>query len=486
MRNAGRSKLVWYEPGLVSGANMMMRSILVSSCLALLLAQSSAFAQAPPVTPAPPVQVSQVEARRLSDAFVSVAERVSPSVVQIDVTVRDDSQDSVLRWLGSGAESSPISRGMGSGVVFTPDGAILTNNHVIENALTINVHLRDGRFLPARLIGRDPATDLAVIKVDAQGLVAARFADSDSMKVGEMLVAIGSPFGLGYTVTTGVLSAKGRGGLGMNAIEDYLQTDASINPGNSGGPLCNLDAQVVGINTMIVGRGSGIGFAVPSNIARRAAEQILRIGRVERAWIGVSVQDLSPDLASAMSLDPRAGALINSVTDGGPGAKAQLKPGDVIASVAGKSVHDGHELVREVLSHDVGQQVAIEVVRAGQHYAAQVTLTARPEPPVPTVPAQQANVPQVGMGMAVRDLAPQQATQLGLGNQAIAVVTSVNAGSSADRAGIKTGDVIVEADGKASPTSSDVQAAAVDGVLVLRLKRGEAQFYAAVRNTPAR
>jgi len=370
---------------------------------------------------------------------------------------------------------------MGSGVVFTPDGAILTNNHVIENALTINVHLRDGRFLPARLIGRDPATDLAVIKVDAQGLVAARFADSDAAKVGEWAIAIGSPYGLGYTVTTGVLSAKGRGGLGMNAIEDYLQTDASINPGNSGGPLCNLDGQVVGINTMIVGRGTGIGFAVPSNIARRAAEQILRVGHVERAWIGVGIQDLSPDLASAMKLDPRSGALVNSVTDQGPASKAQIKPGDVIAAVGGKPVHDTRELSREVLAHDVGQQVSLEVVRDGKHYGSNVTLVARPEPPVPPVPAQQANVPQVGFGLAVRDLAPSQAQALGLGNRSVAVVTTVSPGSSADRAGVKQGDVVAQVDGKDDPTSADVQAAAADNVIVLRLKRGESQFYAAVR-----
>src|SRR5947209_8232602 len=187
---------------------------------------------------------------------------------------------------------------MGSGVVFTPDGAIVTNNHVVEEALTINVRMRDGRYLPARLVGRDPETDLAVVKVDTTGLIAAKFADSDAARVGEWVVAIGSPFGLGYTVTTGVLSAKGRGGLGMNAIEDYLQTDASINPGNSGGPLCTLDGQVLGINTMIVGRGSGIGFPVPSNLARRTADQLVRGGRVQRAWIGVGIQDVTPEIAT--------------------------------------------------------------------------------------------------------------------------------------------------------------------------------------------
>ena len=260
-----------------------------------------AAAPSPPPPSAVQLQASQAEARRLSDAFVNVAERVSPSVVQIDVTARDEGADRLVHMLGRGnGVDSPVARGTGSGVVFTPDGAILTNNHVVDEALTINVHLRDGRFLPARLVGRDPATDLAVVKVEATGLVAAKFADSDTTRVGEWVVAIGSPFGLGYTVTTGVLSARGRGGLGMNAIEDYLQTDASINPGNSGGPLCDLEGRVVGINSMIVGKGSGIGFAVPSNIARRAAEQILKTGHVERAWIGAGVQDLTPELAAAI------------------------------------------------------------------------------------------------------------------------------------------------------------------------------------------
>ena len=433
--------------------------------------------QAPPAAAA--AQLS--DARRLSDAFVSVANRVSPSVVQIDVTTRDGNSDPVMRMLGGGGDS-PVAHGTGSGVVFTPDGAILTNNHVVDGALTINVHLRDGRFLPGRLVGRDPAADLAVIKVNAQGLVAARFADSDQSRVGELVVAIGSPFGLDYTVTTGVLSAKGRGGLGVNAIEDYLQTDASINPGNSGGPLCNLDGQVLGINTMIVGRGSGIGFAVPSNIARRVADQILKTGRVQRAWIGVGTQDLTPELATAMHVDPRAGALVNSVGNGTPAEQARLKPGDIIASVAGKQVHDGHDLVREVLAHDVGQQVQLEVIREGRHYGTAITLGARPDTQAaPPPPAQQPNVPQSSLGFAVRDLTADQARALEAGSKAAAVVSSVVPGSNADRAGLKVGDVIVDCDGVADPTTAQVQQSAQDGVVVLRLKRGDATFYTAVR-----
>ena len=297
-----------------------------------------------------------------------------------------------------------------------------------------------------------------------------------------MVVAIGSPFGLGYTVTTGVLSAKGRGGLGINAIEDYLQTDASINPGNSGGPLCNLDGQVLGINTMIVGRGSGIGFAVPSTMARRVAEQILKTGHVARAWVGVGTQDLTPDLASAMHVDARAGALVNSVGPNSPAERAHLKPGDLIASVAGKTVHDSHELVREVLTHDVGQQITLEVVRDGRHYATQIQLAARPEQAVPQVPAQQQNTtPQGGLGLTIRDITPEQARSIGLAAKPVAIVASVTPGSNADRAGIKTGDVIVEADGVADPSVAQVQQAAQDGVVVMRLKRDDSTFYTAVR-----
>ena len=275
-----------------------------------------------PVHPAQVAQ-SQAEAQRLSDAFVSVAERVGPSVVQIDVTERDERQDQLARFLGVSNGDSPVARGTGSGVIVSVDGAILTNNHVIEDALTITVHLRDGRVLPGRLLGRDPDTDLAVVKIDAIGLVPAKFADSDTARVGEWVVAIGSPLGFSYTVTAGILSAKGRG-LNANAIEDFIQTDASINPGNSGGPLCDLDGRVLGINTLIVGARTGgehIGFAVASNMARRVAEQIEKSGHVERAWIGVGVQDLTPELATAMKLGSASGALVNAIADGGRGRR---------------------------------------------------------------------------------------------------------------------------------------------------------------------
>ncbi|HLK35997.1 MAG TPA: trypsin-like peptidase domain-containing protein [Polyangiaceae bacterium] len=460
--------------------------------LALALVAAAPAASAQPVprptpaapAPAPPtpaqVQASTAEARRLSEGFVAVADRASPSVVQIDITARDEKADVLARFFGRSSDE-PIARGMGSGVVFTPDGAILTNNHVVEEALTINVRLRDGRYLPARLVGRDPATDLAVVKVEATGLTPAKFADSDAARVGEWVVAIGSPFGLGYTVTAGVLSAKGRGGLGMNAIEDYLQTDASINPGNSGGPLCNLQGEVLGINTMIVGRGQGIGFAVPSNMATRVGSQILKTGRVSRAWMGVAVQDLTPELATAMHLSPGAGALVNNVAGDGPAFHANVRPGDVIASVAGRPVHDGHDLVRETLAHEVGQSVPLEIIRGGQHYGASATLSERPEKPVEPAPAQQQAVPHPGMGLVVRDLGPQQAAQMGLPSRALPVLTQVTPGSSADRAGLKAGDVIVEANGTSDPSSAQVAELAKSGELVLRVKRGDSFFYASLK-----
>jgi Do/DeqQ family serine protease len=427
------------------------------------------------------VQASTVEARRLSEGFVAVAERASPSVVQIDVTARNEKADVLAHFFGHAPGDDPVARGMGSGLVFTPDGAILTNNHVVEEALTLNVRLRDGRYLPAVLVGRDPATDLAVIKVDATGLTPAKFADSDAARVGEWVVAIGSPFGLGYTVTAGVLSAKGRGGLGMNAIEDYLQTDASINPGNSGGPLCNLQGDVLGINTMIVGRGQGIGFAVPSNMAQRVANQILKAGRVSRAWLGLGVQDLTPELAAAMRLPPEAGALVNNVAPEGPAYKANLRPGDVIAAVAGHAVHDGHDLVRETIAREVGQPVDLEIVRGGQHYGARVVLSERPEPAIEPAPVQQQVAPHQGMGLVVRDLPPQQAQQMNLPAKPFPVVTQVSPGSAADRSGIRTGDVIVEANGQQDPTSAQVAEDGRSGALLLRVKRGDSYFYAALK-----
>jgi serine protease Do len=219
-------------------------------------------------------------------ALTDVAESVSPSVVSIQVEVTKPQNEGFPFFFG-GQGRGGIVRGGGSGVILRPDGYVLTNNHVVREASRIEVRLKNGKSFPASVVGADPATDLAMLKIDAKGLPPAEFASSDKARVGQFVIAIGSPFGLDYTVTTGVLSAKGRGGIGANEIEDYLQTDASINPGNSGGPLVNLHGRVLGINTMIIGRGSGIGFAIPSEIAQRVARQLIESGTVKRAWLGV-------------------------------------------------------------------------------------------------------------------------------------------------------------------------------------------------------
>ncbi|WP_437957127.1 trypsin-like peptidase domain-containing protein [Sorangium sp. So ce119] len=437
---------------------------------------------APKAPPAPPSRAAASSAaaaagaadlRRLGEAFADVADKVGPAVVQIEVTVGED-VSSPLRWFRDGGQR----RGLGSGVIFSPDGGILTNNHVIDGARAITVRLRDGRMFAGRVAGRDPATDLAVIRVDAKDLPVATFGDSDAARVGAWVVAIGSPFGLDHTVTTGVLSAKGRGGVGVNDVEDYLQTDASINPGNSGGPLVDLDGRVLGINTMVVSRGQGIGLAVPANMARRVAEQLLRSGRVERAFIGVGLQDLTPQLAAAMQSPPRAGALVNAVTPGGPAAGSNLQPGDVITSVATRPVRDAQDVIRELFNHNVGETLALEVVRGGQRYQARVTLAPRSEPPPPALPVQRAPAQHPGLGLTLRDApAPRGPGREG---GSIARIVAVASDSPAERAGLRPGDVILEADRNRAPTAAEVEEAARDGELLVRVQRRGAAFYAAL------
>jgi len=435
------------------------------------------------LTPADAVaqQVSPAEARRFASVFSSVAERVRPSVVQLEVAVRDDSVN-VYRWFkGIPSVTNPTRRGLGSGVIISPNGHIVTNNHVIEGAIAISVRLHDGRLLAASLVGRDIATDLAVIKVEATGLRPAQLADSDTIKVGEWVMAIGSPFGLGHTVTTGVLSAKGRGGLGVNPVEDYLQTDASINPGNSGGPLVNLDGNVIGINTMIVGRGQGIGFAVSSNMAKRITEQLVKGGQVRRAWIGAGVQDLTPEIAAQMSVPAGSGALVNQVAPQGPAHSARLQAGDVVASVGGKPVQDAQDLMREVLMHPVGETVKLEVIRAGKRYITDVQLTERRESPPPALPMQRPSAGGPSLGLSLRDVTYGPAPSSDQRPPQVAQVVQVLPGSSADIAGLRPGDVIIQADGKSMPTMAQVADALKDGNVLLLVRRGQGAFYAALK-----
>jgi len=463
------------------------------TALLIATAPASSFAQAKdkdPKTPgiqakttAPPSPEKVAKAKEFSDAITSVAEKVSPSVVQIDVAIRDEQNESLPWWLKKKGDAG-VARGNGSGVIISSDGYILTNNHVVEDAISITIRTKDGKILSAKIKGRDPSTDLAVLKVEATNLVSSKLGDSDSSKVGEWVVAVGSPFGFAFSVTSGVLSAKGRGGLGMNAIEDYLQTDASINPGNSGGPLVNLNGEVIGINTMILGKyGSvGLGFAVPSNMAKRVAEQLIKNGKVARAWLGVGVQDLTPDLAKAMKVDAYAGALINHTEPAGPAFNAKLVPGDIVAKVAGKPVRDAQELIREVINHDVGATISLEVIRKGAKYEAKALLTARPEPPVKPTPleeAAKASPASSGYGITMKAIPPDAASKYGFG-KAQTFVSYVEPSSPADKAGVQAGDVVLEVNGTANPTSDQIKSAGASGTLLMRIGRKDARFFVAV------
>ena len=421
-------------------------------------------------------------AESLGDAFSSVAQRLSDSVVSIRVEVpgRPTSFNG-MRGFGGFGDEGPTVRGGGSGVVYRADGHILTNNHVVGNARRIEVRLHDGRTFPARIVGTDPATDLAVIKIDATGLPAARFASRGRIRVGEWAVAIGSPYGLDYTVTAGVVSAVGRGGVGMNEIEDYVQTDASINPGNSGGPLVNLRGEVIGINTMIVGRGTGIGFAVVSELADQVATQIIDSGRVRRAYLGVSFQELTPALAQQMGLRAGTrGALIAGVEPGGPADRAGLRAGDVVVRVDGRPLGDSQELFRRVIATTVGDAMQLTAVRDGNRRNFTVRTGVRPVDRDAADEAESRRQPNRSpVGLSLQPLTRQDARRRGVRRGVL--VRQVRPGSPAERAGIAQGDVIVEADRRPVARPAQVQAALRDGRALLRIKRGNRLAYVPLR-----
>jgi Do/DeqQ family serine protease len=441
-------------------------------------ATTDALAQGKTTAAPPPEKVQK--AKEFGEAIIAVADKVSPSVVQIDVAIREESD---APWWLKKKSDSPLVKGNGSGVIISSDGYVLTNNHVVEDAVTIVVKTKDGKVFNAKVRGRDPSTDLAVIKVEATGLTAAKVGDSDASKVGEWVVAVGSPFGFAFSVTSGVLSAKGRGGLGMNVIEDYLQTDASINPGNSGGPLVNLNGEVIGINTMILGKyGSvGLGFAVPSNMAKKVSEQLIKNGKVVRGWLGVNVQPITPDLAKALKVDPYTGALVSDCAVNGPAAQAHLVPGDIITKVAGKPIHDDQELIREIINHDVGQPVALEVMRTGKLFTASAILAARPEPPVKPTPSEESKTnPAQGYGITMKPLPADLAQKYGFTGKGQVYVSFVDPNSAADKAGLQPGDVILESGGTPNPTIDQIKAAGGKGTLLLRVARKESRFFVAV------
>ena len=388
----------------------------------------------------------------LEDAFTIVADRVTPAVVNVStVPKKPSAEETPERFREFFGEEfyerffrrrpRDDARASGSGVIVDPKGYILTNNHVIENAREITVRLSDSRKFSATLVGRDPKTDLAVLKVQASAaLPTAELADSDRLRVGQWAIAIGNPFGLDRTVTVGIISATARTRVGVATYENFIQTDASINPGNSGGPLLNIDGKVIGINTAIVASGQGIGFSIPINEAKAVMAQLIAKGRVVRGWLGVAIQDITDELASSFGVREREGVLVADVMKGGPAETAGLRAGDVVVEVNGVRVREVPDLQRRVAGLAPGERVRIVVVRDGARQPATVTIGEMPSEE-PTVRAQAG---EDGFGLHVEPLSPGIADRLNLAVSQGVLVVDVAAGGPAARAGLRRGDVILE------------------------------------------
>jgi len=335
---------------------------------------------------------------------------------------------------------------MGSGVIISPDGYLITNNHVVEGANELTVTLPDKREFKGKIVGTDPKTDLAVVKVDASGLPFTRWGDSSKLQVGEYVLAIGNPFGLNSTVTLGIVSALGRGRMGITQYEDFIQTDAAINPGNSGGALVNTAGELVGINTAIIsqtGGYQGVGFAVPASMAKPVLESLVATGKVVRGYLGVAIQDLTPDLAKSFGLKQVRGALVSSVAEDSPAERAGIKQGDVVTAYQGKPVEDPATLQREVTRTPVGTKAALKVIRDGRDM--ELTVTVGEQAERVKVASADLSMENALAGLDVQSLDRQMARELGLsGKTHGVVVVGVEPESLADRAGVAQGDVIRE------------------------------------------
>jgi Do/DeqQ family serine protease len=330
-----------------------------------------------------------------SQGFRSAAKAASPAVVSINTSKAPEnapqSNDPWFRFFFGDQDQSQAQAGLGSGVIVSPAGYILTNNHVIEEADQIEVVLNDGRKSAAQVIGTDPETDLAILKIDLTELPVITLGNSDALSIGDQVLAIGNPFGVGQTVTSGIVSALGRTQLGINTFENFIQTDAAINPGNSGGALVDTNGHLMGINTAIYSRSGGsmgIGFAIPTSTARSVMEAIVRDGQVTRGWIGVEPQDLTPELAESFGLGTGTGVIITGVLQNGPAAQAGIRPGDVITTVAGREVINVAQLLSAVASLKPGTPATLEVVRKEGKSQVQVTPGKR------TLPKAQTQQPQ--------------------------------------------------------------------------------------------
>ena len=341
----------------------------------------------------------------------------------------------------------PRAMGMGSGVIVSPDGYVVTNHHVIEGANSVTVTLLDKRTFAGTIVGSDPQTDLAVLKIQGDDLPFVSWGDSSSLEVGDYVLAVGSPFGLRSTVTQGIVSAKGRGGMGITRYEDFIQTDAAINPGNSGGALVNMRGELVGINTAILSRtggSQGVGFAVPASIGQHVYTNLVETGTVTRGFLGVGIQAVTPDLARSFGLDRPVGAIVTNVQDASPAARGGLRRGDTVIRYDAQPIATPRDLQRAVTTTPVGTEVTMIVVRDGEAQTVPVTIMQHPM----SQPLAATTSPDAGArlaGLAVEDLTPSLARRFGVDDQVTGVViTDIRAGSRSEESGLLQGDIIRE------------------------------------------
>ena len=454
-------------------------------------------------------QAMQAGARGPSDSFADLADQISPSVVNITTTTTvagnpgapnldipegspfEDFFRDFLDRNGQGDNTPRRSEALGSGFVISEDGYIVTNNHVIEKADDIEIEFFSGKRLKAKLVGTDPKTDIALLKVEAtEPLPFVTFGNSDLMRVGDWVVAMGNPLGQGFSVSAGIVSARNRALSGT--YDDYIQTDAAINRGNSGGPLFNMDGQVIGVNTAILspnGGSIGIGFSMASNVVSKVVDQLREFGETRRGWLGVRIQDVTPDVAEAIGLADAKGALITDVPDG-PAKDAGMLSGDVIVSFDGADVADTRELVRRVADAPVGEAVRVVVMRDGKTETLSVTLGRREEAEAEAVPAAAAPAPEAAsadlLGLTVVPLTTEEAAKLGLPDdtQGLAVM-AVDETSEAFAKGLRAGDVITEAGQQSVVRVKDLQdrieearSAGRKSLLLLIRRGGDPRFVA--------
>jgi serine protease Do len=429
--------------------------------------------------------------------FAKVAEAIKPSVININTVARSGAgggpgrtpfeeffgEEFFRRFFGDAPERMP-QRSLGSGVIVDPSGIALTNAHVVENATNIEVVSLDGSKHKAKLIGLDKKTDLAVLKLDdgKTSFTAARLGDSDKIQVGDWVIAVGAPFGLHATVTAGIISAKARQ-IGQGPFDDFLQTDAAINPGNSGGPLVNMQGEVVGINTAIVAGGSGIGFAIPSNMARKIYTELQAKGRVTRGWLGVSIQPLTPELAKSFGAKDNKGVLLSEVMPESPAAKAGLQSGDIMLEFQGKKMEAPADLQRAVGLTSPGASAKVKVWREQGEKTVEVKIGEAPDDQREARGSGQRGSGKLALGLEVRPITPDIARQLNLRTSEGVIVARVEDGSAAEEAGIQRGDVIREINRQKVRSMADFEKVTKDAKegdrLTVLLQRGPMSLYVA-------